>query len=286
LQCRRPRVLALVALSMLLGCTKTGDSGVDVARGLGFVTQPSGPAKSSLALQLQEQTAVCMRNAGFKYFVYLPKTPPSSTRGADSLAASAGYGISTSVNLSDPLDRRNNQNLGYVEKLSPEVRKAYSQALVGDGRTSSCLESASKAVPAEIFRLQSEFNDGVRKIDLSAEVLRAQKAWMACMGQSGFLPPAPGWLNYFASKTQSLIGGAEVADPTFPSGRRLVEANLDRDALGKVQSEEISVAVADRSCTKRHLSQRQTLIDLYSKEFQSSHFSALKRAGKFLRDRQ
>ncbi|MET3808742.1 hypothetical protein ABIB25_005772 [Nakamurella sp. UYEF19] len=124
----------LLALVLVAGCSGGGSSPDSVAAAstagpLAAYRDPvRDPAEDKL---VQTEVAACMKRAGFGYMPYLPAAQRQVLPVGDrSWAEKYGYGISTEVNKITP---ESDPNFVIRQGMSASERKAYDQALYGDG---------------------------------------------------------------------------------------------------------------------------------------------------------
>lgn len=256
--------LAIVMLSLALvaasGCSRVVPAST--------ATKPSDGASSyELAVQYEDEIAVCMARAGFEYVAAPPPQPaedlvPSLLAETErSVVATYGYGISTEIEPGGVghVEVSTDPNALYYLSLDEDGRDAYDRALYGSDDGGSCRDDAHQVVYGSI-RLQQ---DG----DLSGDALQralsnrgfrdALGAWSRCFADvHGRVLASP---DYVPAIVEEALGAAEipfdetVEDPDEDPGSLEIVfvPSYDPTLLEEVQRLEVALALTDYDCQVR-----------------------------------
>ena len=199
------------------------------------------------ARAVQTRIAACMAALGLPYREQVEPPPevPDPGLGPREWAAKWGFGVSTSVGVTDALPPAADANLAYIDSLPPERRAAYRSALFGDGASRGCNGEANDAVYGRHDRLlaglASRLAELEARIAADPRTLDADARWLSCVSSPSFRPSSR---RAFGREAIDFVTGRLEAIMGPPPGRPPV----DRSALADVQHFEIDLAVRGFDC--------------------------------------
>jgi hypothetical protein len=246
-----------------------------------------GAGLQKLARQQQEAIASCMKKAGFEYKVVgLGDFADVFAEGFDpeTFAEKYGYGVST---LIDPTKAGKpptlDANAVLVAKMSAGQKKAYNKALTGSENTSAdaaglgaggCVGESTKKLFSSLTKLQAlgpKFEEIQSRVNNNPKVLAGMKQWSACMKEAGYTfrtdAEPPTTLQKELTALAPAGGAAGGAGLAGAFGGNVDTAKIDPTKLRALQKRELSIAKADRDCTKKHLKDREALQKVEEKKF-------------------
>ncbi len=281
-------VAATTTLLLTIGSGAASAQGKDES--LNDFFNLDGAGLQRLARQQQEAIAGCMKKAGFEYKVVgLGDFAAVIGDGFDpeTFAEKYGYGVSTLIDPSKAgkpavLDA----NAALVAKMSAGQKKAYNKALTGSENTggdaagfgaSGCVGESTKKLFSSLTKLQAlggKFSEIQSRVSNNPKVLAGMKGWSACMKKDGYTfrtdtePPTTISKELTALVSASgATGGGNGAGLFGALGGSVDASKLDPSKLRSLQKRELAISKSDRSCTKKHLKDREVLQKGEEKKF-------------------
>ncbi len=291
--CLLPALVGFAVLS-----TATPASAADESLNDFFNIDGSGIQR--LARQQEESIASCMTKKGFTYKVVGVGDFAALADAAgdpEKFAEKYGYGIST---LIDPNTAgkppKPNANEALVAKMSAGEKKAYNKALLGgENATPSplgaggCVGESTKKLFASFAKLQAlgpQFEEIQKRVENDAKVLAGMKKWSACMKDAGYTFRSDSEIPNSLSKELSVLsgpgGGAASAGGGIASSFGVDASKIDATKLRTLQKKELTINKADRSCTKKHLKDRDAIQKTEEKKFIAKNRAVLEAVRKDL----
>jgi hypothetical protein len=227
----------------------------------------------------QALIAKCMTEAGFEYIPVDVKTVEAAQArvrtdpGYTRRTYKEKWGLGVTTRFDKPVrDTGLGPNLQIWQSLPPADQEAYSRTLWGDDPTSdfvftldeedfSSTGGCTRKAVAQVFTPEQLKGTYVNPKDVLVEsdprVVAAKRNWSSCMRSRGYdyQEDQDQIIEEYEERLDKLLDGD---DPETLTGARAA-------ALGKLQQEEIAVAVADLDCQVKHSDQvvRQVEIEVY-----------------------
>ena len=318
-------VLAPFALvCVLAACGRTGgdEDGKDRPAS---VDAPLGLDQAGLALQqtrVEELVKGCMKQAGFDYVPIDPTATRAAIIGTSGLSDSEyrrqfGYGISTvfekvievaqSPDSVDP-------NIAYRNHLDPAGQAAFDKALTGGSNEvsvsgaldaaktgdltglSGCVKQGVDAVfgNADVTTALAKIDELDKRAEADPRLVAAKQKWSECMKQAGFSYSVPDAVDGAMQDKLAVLVGVDAARSINGEGgsfntaafRSSALPTYDKDALAKLQAEEIATARADLACEEKHVAAIEANVKAeYEKRFAEENAVLLTNAQARLRSK-
>ncbi|MEV6636415.1 hypothetical protein AB0M54_37280 [Actinoplanes sp. NPDC051470] len=265
------RLTVAVAMALLLGACRVeggerlSDTEIEQIRDVLTTTttpQPSG-AVDEYQSRWDAVVTACMAADGLPYRPWHRPLPPPLASGLApaEFAATAGFGISTSIGSVQPGRPVVDPNRQALRTLSAEQRQAYRSARDACDRRAMSVLGVPPISGAGEFVTSSAVGDQLREIATAAErdarVVRARAAYRSCMSAAGQPASTPAEVTadfqrkarpyttaFQAQATARADRGGDPSDLTlaevFPPPRLA--------QLRRLQREEIAVAVVEQPC--------------------------------------
>ncbi len=241
-----------------------------------------GSGIQRLARQQEESIAACMAKKGFTYKVVGVGTLAAIADAAgdpEKFADKYGYGISTLIDPSTAgKPPKQNANELAVAKMGAGQKKAYNKALFGSETaepsilgSGGCVGESTKKLFASFAKLQAlapQFEEIQKRVDNDSKVLAGMKKWSACMKDSGYTFRTDTDVTAALTKELTTISG-----PPGGAGGGLATvfgfdaSKIDPAKLRTLQKKELALNKADRSCAKKHLTDRDAIRKVEEKKF-------------------
>ncbi len=242
-----------------------------------------GSGIQRLARQQEESVAACMTKKGFTYKVVGVGNLSAIADAAgdpEKFADKYGYGISTLIDPSTAgRPATKNANELAVAKMSAGEKKAYNKALLGSETAEpsilgggGCVGESTKKLFASFAKLQAlgpQFQEIQKRVDNDPKVLAGMRKWSACMKDSGYTFRVDSDVAAALTKELATISGppAGAAGGGLTAAFGFDASKIDPVKLRALQKKELATNKADRSCAKKHLSDRDAIRKVEEKKF-------------------
>jgi hypothetical protein len=281
----RSRALKILCVFVATGAFTIGGAGVPAQAAEEKVSDffsTDGASLQRLVRQQQEVVASCMKTKGFEYKVVgLGEIADALGEIGDpeKFAEKYGYGVSTLINP-DKAGKppTPDANEAIIAKMSAGQKKAYYKALSGTDQAPTqqlvaggCVGESTKKLFSSLTSLQAlgpKFEDLQKRVNNNAKVLAAMKNWSGCMKEAGFTfrdDTEP--TTSLQKELNGLAKGGVSTGGANPFGGNVDVSKLDPTKLRALQKKELTINKTDRSCTKKHLKERDAIAAVEEKKF-------------------
>ncbi len=271
------------------GFSDSGGMGMKVAVAGGNDSGQLTEEQLAQQRRMEDLTAKCMRDEGFEYVPVPPRANPKAKfeeafkLPPDEFAKQYGYGIST-FDFGAPEDDDTDPNHAIRDRLSASAKKAYDEALDGEGavvvsgngakvseqnnKDMGCRGKAAEQVygkPKErkgsrdMQRFEGLFKDleALRKrVDADPRVAEAARAWSDCMADAKYTGLSkPDDARDKVRQRMDRLLGLDTGNPDAKSVTITKPRDLDPAQLAALKRYELAIAKADYDCKQKHYEQ-------------------------------
>jgi hypothetical protein len=256
-----------------------------LAEVLGIGATPGEQQK--ILREAQEETARCMRKAGFKYIPYSPDQPavPYPPPGEeDKWQYDHGFGMADGMEATNKLNGVRNENNDPNEEIRANLSKtelgAYDKALYGTPPTSNADGSAARwvsngcgsagysALNEVEERLRPKLMKLYKRIALDSRVVALDRKWSNCMKSAGFsVTSEQQMFDILGLERQKVYDAASSSTPLL-DGESPVLPTIPPEMIAEFRKSELNLARADLKCrSSEDRKLRQSISMEYEREF-------------------
>ena len=278
----------LVLSGSLAACGGKSDSSATKSAAVDSPLGLDDETSAFMQTRVEELVRACMKKVGFGYVPVDPNVTMAAVTGTsgitdDEFVRQFGYGISTIfekvVELSQSA-KSVDPNVTYRSGLDPAGQRAFDIALTGGkgdisvagaveaakggdlGGLGGCVEEATTAVfgGTDIVSALAKIDELDTRAEADERLVKARSDWSNCMRKQGFEYTDPSVIDAEIMKKLAAVVGSDAARAMGEEGRFspvVFGTNTllpyDKDALARVQVEEIATARADLDCEQAYV---------------------------------
>jgi hypothetical protein len=304
---------------LFLGTSLTSCSGESEkgAKEAAAVDAPLGLDDAGLALKqarVEELVKACMKTAGFDYVPVDPNATKAAITGTSGLTDEEfrrqfGYGISTVFEKVVEISQSSQSvdpNVTYRSRLDPAGQQAFDIGLTGGksdvsvsgaveaakagelGGLGGCVEVATTEVfgGANVISALAKIEELDARAEADERLIKARADWSNCMRKQGFDYPEPNAVDgAIMDKLIAIVGpsaakvlGEDARFSPLVFGTATVPP-YDKDALARLQTEELATAEADLDCEEKFVVDAEDKVKAeYVKQFAEENAVLLSKA--------
>lgn len=304
---------------LFLGTSLTACSGESEkgAKEAAAVDAPLGLDDAGLALKqarVEELVKACMKTAGFDYVPVDPNATKAAITGTSGLTDEEfrrqfGYGISTVFEKVVEISQSSQSvdpNVTYRSRLDPAGQQAFDIGLTGGksdvsvsgaveaakagelGGLGGCVEVATTEVfgGANVISALAKIEELDARAEADERLIKARADWSNCMRKLGFDYQEPNAVDgAIMDKLIAIVGpsaakvlGEDARFSPLVFGTATVPP-YDKDALARLQTEELATAEADLDCEEKYVVDAEDKVKAeYVKQFAEENAVLLSKA--------